>query len=480
MPDARRRSPSTWKRTRHMPQGDGAECNAAGGIVWQIRVRLFLSMNKKIQKQETLTALAAEENGEIFELEGYAALGMSQGQYQILTSDNTVAMPHGSELMLLPGRIPVVYDLVRKEPVLLSRSPYDPRQRIYPVAVFNSPGYVNRYCCAYDTQNASHVPLPLFSYGAVGFGQNGFFSSAIQVDKEPRQDLRCMPEKKIIKGVKSMRRDFPKNRLMRHLETCALEYGCPAGKNFFLGRYEAPLPSSRVCNARCMGCISLQEESHLCACQDRIAFAPKAEEITQVALTHIGRVDQAVVSFGQGCEGEPLTSANTLGTAIGMIRKQTSSGTINLNTNASLPRAVENLCRAGLDSMRVSMNSVRKDNYLAYFRPASYKFEHVLESIDRAKDQGKFVSMNYLNCPGVTDSQNEAQALFSFIETHGINMIQWRNLNYDPLCYWQFMEKIRPGGKALGMHKLIAQLKEKFPSLIHGYFNPPKERFTGQ
>ncbi len=436
-------------------------------------------MNQKINKQKILTALVAAENGEIFELEGYAAVGMSQERYEILTSDNTVAMPHGSELMLLPDRMPVVYDLRRKKPIVLSRSPYDSREKIYPVAVFNSPGYVNRYCCAYQNQ-AGRDPLPLFSYGAVGFGQNGFSSAAIQVDTEPRQDLRCMPEKKIVKGVKSMRRNFPENRLMRHLETCALEYGCPAGKNFFLGRYEAPLPASRVCNARCRGCISLQEESHLCACQDRIAFTPKPEEMAQVALTHIERVNQPVVSFGQGCEGEPLTSANTLETAIAMIRKETSRGTINLNTNASLPKAVERLCRAGLDSMRVSMNSVRKENYLAYFRPASYQFDHVLESIDRAKDQEKFVSMNYLNCPGVTDSQDEAEALFSFIEKHGINMIQWRNLNYDPLCYWKLMEDIRPGGKALGMTRLIAQLKKKFPSLIHGYFNPPRERFTRQ
>lgn len=429
-----------------------------------------------------LLALAANENGEIFELEGYAGVGMAdgspQGNYQYLSRKNTVPMPYGSELMLLPDRKVVAYDLEEEEIVVLSHSPYDPRERIFPVAVFNSPGYVNRYCCAYEENEPDKV-LPLFSYGAVGFGDDGFFSAAIQVDKEPRQDLRQMPEKKIVRGVTSMRRDFPENRLMRHLETCALTYGCPAGKNFFLGRYEAPLPSSKVCNARCMGCISLQEEtSHLCSCQDRIEFTPTAGELAQVALTHIGRVKKgAVVSFGQGCEGEPLTAAPVLSSAIELIRAKTDQGTIHLNSNASLPKAVESLCRTGLDSMRVSMNSVRKENYTAYFRPVSYKFSHVLESIDRAREQGKFVSINYLNCPGITDSEDEAEALFNFIHTHGINMIQWRNLNYDPRGYWKLMNQARPGGRALGIAVLIRELKNRFPHLIHGYFNPPKERF---
>ena len=106
-----------------------------------------------------------------------------------------------------------------------------------------------------------------------------------------------------------MRTHLPDNRLARHLEHCALTYGCPAGKNFFLGRYEAPLPTSRACNARCLGCLSLQQESGIPCSQDRIAFTPTAEEIAEVALTHIGRVNKAVVSFGQGCEGDPLMAA---------------------------------------------------------------------------------------------------------------------------------------------------------------------------
>ena len=115
--------------------------------------------------------------------------------------------------------------------------------------------------------------------------------------------------------------------------------------------------------------------------------------------------------------------------------------------------------------------------YTAYFRPRSYQWRDVLDSIDNARKQGRFVAINYLNCPGFTDSEKEASALFKFIRDHDINMIQWRNLNYDPQLYIAAMDATAPGGPALGMSCLIRDLKQAFPSLIHGYFNPPRERY---
>lgn len=384
-------------------------------------------------------------------------------------------MPHGSELMMLPKRRPIVYNIAKDQFEQIETNPFNPDEKIFPVAVFNSPGYVNRHFCAYDDEGLTNM-LPLFSYGAVGFGKNNFRSAAVLVDTEPRQDLRQMPHKEIVRGVGRMQKQYPKNRLIRHLETCALQYGCPAGKNFFLKRYEAPLPTSTVCNARCLGCISLQTENNLCACQERIGFTPTPEEIAEVSLEHIRHVKNAVVSFGQGCEGEPLTAFKAIEPSIRLIRKKTDNGTINLNTNASLPHHVENLCRAGLDSMRVSMNSVRKKCYQAYFRPKSYQFSDVLKSIETAKDHGKFVAVNYLNCPGFTDSREEFKALEKFIATFNIDMIQWRNLNFDPKRYCELMSDVEKSSNPQGMDDMIERLSTRFPDFIHGYFNPSLDK----
>jgi len=431
---------------------------------------------QKINTKHILKPVVAAENGEIFELDGYGAVGMSGREKTVLKKDATVTMPHGSELMMLPGRKPVVYNILKQDFETLEHNPFDPDEKIFPVAVFNSPGFLNRHFCAYDDGEKKDL-LPLFSYGAVGFSRNSFRSAAILVDKEPRQDLRLMPRDKILSGVEKIRSRYPDNRLVRHLENCALNYGCPAGKNFFLKRFEAPIPTAQACNANCLGCISLQTENNLCACQERISFTPSPDEISQIALEHIKSVKKSVVSFGQGCEGDPITAFNVIEPAIKIIRDQTKHGTINMNTNASLPGQIEQLFNTGLDAIRVSMNSVREEYYNRYFRPKSYQFKDVLESIRIAKDKSKFVAVNYLNCPGFTDCQDEFDALRNFIGTYNINMIQWRNLNFDPVQYCRIMADKTGNSKPLGMDNIIKKISSLFPNLIHGYFNPPKENY---
>lgn len=423
--------------------------------------------------------VVANAHGEIFELPGFAAVAMGGQEPLLMSRLNTIDMPFGSELMMLPNRHPMVFNLETDCFETLRENPYAPGEPLFAVAVFNSPGNVNRYFCAYDTDETKDL-LPLFSYGAVGWGGKGFRSAAILVDEEPRQDLRLMPREGVVKGVDKMRIQYPENRLMRHLERCGLEYGCPAAKNFFLGRFEAPLPTSKACNANCLGCISFQEEDNLVACQERISFTPSPEEIAQVSLEHINKTKNCVVSFGQGCEGDPLTAFHVIEPAIRMIREETDQGTINMNTNAGMPDRLEQLFEAGLDSMRASMNSVRSSCYTAYFRPKSFTYEDVVKSIDTAGKMGKFVSINYLNCPGVTDTEAEFTALKQFLSDHPVKMIQWRNLNFDPKVYCRIMEAAGGASPSLGMQFIIDELRNLFPDLIHGYFNPPKERFTAK
>ncbi len=433
-------------------------------------------MSRSANSERWLTAVVADEAGNIFDLPGYGAVGMAGAHCRPLTVGQSIGMPYGSELMYLPDRVPLLFNLATAAIESVRDNPYAPGAPIFPVAAFNSPGYVITQASAYVERGRARV-LPLFSYGAVGWHRGGFRSAAFRVDREPRQDLRRMPLSGVKSGIRAARRALPENRLRQHLEKCALTYGCPAGKNFFLGRYEAPLPTATTCNARCLGCLSLQKKSGVCSTQERITFTPTAEEIAEVALAHIRRVEKAVVSFGQGCEGEPLSAAAAIEPGVRMIRAATRRGTINLNTNASLPEAVGRLCAAGLDSIRVSLNSVRRECYEAYFRPRGYTFADVLRSIDTALGQGKFVSINYLNSPGFTDTPEEAHAFFDFMAAHPVHMIQWRNLNFDPIRYWKAMDAAAPLGEPLGMATLVSEIRRRFPQLKFGYFNPPKERF---
>jgi len=428
------------------------------------------------KKKKFVTAVVSNKVGEIFDLEGYAAVGMAGSSLVPLTIDDTMNMPFGGELMLMPDRKPLLYNIKHHRIESLLENPYSPGESIFPVAAFNSPGYVISFVSAFkENKNAGF--LPLFSYGAVGWHNDKFRTAVIRVDRERRQDLRLMKPEDVVAGIRIIQEEMPDNRLVKHLEKCAMEYGCPAAKNFFLGRYEAPLPTSRHCNAHCLGCLSLQKNSAIPHSQDRIDFKPSSNEIAGVALCHIKRVKQSVVSFGQGCEGDPLLAADVIEPAIKEIRSKTRQGTINMNTNGSKPEILKKLIAAGLDSIRISLNSVRKNCYDAYFRPSGYAFVDVIKSIELALKKKIFVSINYLNCPGFTDTPEEVKTLINFINRYPVNMIQWRNLNFDPLRYWKVMSAVTEPGTPVGMHRVVRQVKESFPDVKHGYFNPPKEKF---
>jgi molybdenum cofactor biosynthesis enzyme MoaA len=185
------------------------------------------------------------------------------------------------------------------------------------------------------------------------------------------------------------------------------------------------------------------------------------------------------VSFGQGCEGEPLLMWKTIRESILQIRKHTSKGSININTNGSDPVAVRALCEAGLDSIRVSTNSARRELYMPYYRPNNYQFEDIIESLKVVREFGGWTSINYFVFPGLTDSVEEYEALRQLVIDTDLCMIQWRNFNIDPDWYLGKVG-IYQTGEILGIKQVMELLQEEFPSLKFGYFNPPIERIKGR
>jgi wyosine [tRNA(Phe)-imidazoG37] synthetase (radical SAM superfamily) len=160
------------------------------------------------------------------------------------------------------------------------------------------------------------------------------------------------------------------------------------------------------------------------------------------------------------------------------MRKHTSKGSININTNGSKPAAVRALCEAGLDSIRVSTNSARKHVYERYYRPNNYVFEDIVESLKVVREFGGWTSINYFVFPGMTDSVEEYEALRKLISETGLRMIQWRNFNIDPDWYLR-KTGMNETGEIMGVKQLMELIREEFPDLKFGYFNPPIERIKG-
>ncbi|MBW2252432.1 MAG: radical SAM protein, partial [Deltaproteobacteria bacterium] len=99
-------------------------------------------MQKPVKKNRLITAVVANSKGEIFELEGYGAVGMTGSALTPLMTEDTINMPFGGELMFLPDRKPILYNTVSDRIETLIENPFVSGEKIFPVAAFNSPGYV--------------------------------------------------------------------------------------------------------------------------------------------------------------------------------------------------------------------------------------------------------------------------------------------------------------------------------------------------
>src|ERR1700722_1817708 len=415
--------------------------------------------------------LYSDGKGNIFEDETLYAAGRSGWDALPVPQEDWIQLPDGGSLYELPDRRGIGIDVITGEMRLCKKG--------FAVAAFIPPAHTGLYLAAYE-RGKDAPTLPLFCYTAAGWDDNKFYVPAVRIENDIRQECAGYDNTKIKNGAQHLLEAYPHNRLVKHLmQNCCMTYNCPAARNFSLGRWECPVPSSPACNANCIGCISFQpQEESIVSTQDRLSFKPTAEEIVEFTVPHLQTAPFPIVSFGQGCEGEPLLMWETIAEAILAMRRHTSRGSININTNGSKPAAVQALCEAGLDSIRVSLNSARAHIYTAYYRPNNYTFEDIVESLKIVRSFNGWTSINYFVFPGMTDSVEEYEALRKLIGETDLKMIQWRNFNIDPDWYLGKIG-VTETGEFLGVKQLMELIKEEFPQVKYGYFNPSIERIKG-
>ncbi len=406
--------------------------------------------------------------GEIREEQRLRALAFGN---QPLESSDLIPLPAGVTLSMMPDRLAVGEKRSGERQVIA-------RSRGWAIAALLPIGYTRTLLPAYEKVPGTE-PLPFFGYSAVA-GMNGLlFVAALRTDDPRKWHPRAFNKRTLQRLVREKQAALPKNRIVAQHAHCALDYSCPTASNLFFGRWEMAIAVSPGCNARCIGCISKQEEEDLISPQDRLTFIPTVEEILEVAVPHLEQAEDAIVSFGQGCEGEPLLQWRRIEQAIKTMRSLTGKGIININTNASNPRWLQRLYDAGLDTIRASTISGHPETYTAYYRPIGYSFEDVKESLKRARDAGVYTSINLLCFPGMIDREREVEALLSFVKETGLRLIQLRNLNIDPDVLLPRMPALESLGKVLGMRTMIEIIKRELPGVEIGNFTRPVKRAKG-
>jgi pyruvate-formate lyase-activating enzyme len=357
--------------------------------------------------------------------------------------DELIPLPDGAVVTMLPGRSP-----------RLAGGKTAARRTA--LGVLLPAGYTRTLLPAFEARRNA-PQLPLFGYTFACAVDDELMVAAMRTDESEDWRPRRFAEGELERIVAARLAADPRNRTLAQLAVCAREYGCFTAQNVFLERGEAAIPVAPTCNAACIGCISEQDaDSAIPAPQTRIAFEPDVEALARIGIHHLERVDDGIVSFGQGCEGEPLLRSVEIARAIERVRAVRSNGTINCNTNGSLTASLGRLIDAGLQAVRVSLNSFRPAVYAAYYRPVGYGLDDVLASVALAVRSGLRVSLNLLTHPGVTDERAEVEAAEAFLRAHPVALVQTRTLNIDPDVY--FARVGRPV-EPLGMREALERIR---------------------
>ncbi|MDD2553645.1 MAG: radical SAM protein [Desulfotomaculaceae bacterium] len=409
----------------------------------------------------------AGNDGRLYDHHSLRATGRTGDRFVELAGDDLEKLPAGASLVLVPGGKPVGITSSGRF-TLLKNNPWQ-KGPVWAVGALLPQGFTRVLLPAYS-RDKSDKPLPLFGYTAVACRDGELYAAARSTDDPRRWDPAFYDTGELPALVKEKLERYPVNRILRQLAHCSLDYHCYTAQNIFYGRWEGGIPVSPSCNSDCLGCISLQISECCPSPQTRINFTPTPEEVAEAAIPHLQRDGGSIISFGQGCEGEPSLAARTLVQSIEKIREVTGLGTINMNSNAGHKENIATICRAGLDAIRVSMISAREDTYNAYHRPSDFGLSDVRQSIKYATARGVCTSLNLLVFPGLTDREEEFAAILNLVRDTGINMIQLRNLNIDP----EHLLRCLPAGSGniIGIPEMIESLRE-VPSLAVGNFSRP-------
>lgn len=411
--------------------------------------------------------LYANEKAEVLEHPGISMLGRTGQEWVSPEEEEMIPLPKGASLVSIPYHIPVGLD--RNDNLsYFELDPVSSQIKVYAVAALLPQGFTRTLLPA-CVSTASDAVLPLMGYAAVGLKNDKIYVAAVQSDEHRKWHPVNYNTEGLESRINTMLKKLPENRIIRQLARCSLEYGCFTAQNIFYQRWEGGIPTSRSCNANCIGCIS-ESHSGVDSPQNRIDFNPTVDEIYQLGTEHLSRAQDAIISFGQGCEGEPSLNAGRLSKAVKIIRDRTDQGTININTNAGYTEGIKSICDAGLDSMRVTIFSCKEENYNNYHRPRTYCFKDVENSICYAKEKGKYVSINLLTFPGFSDREEEIEYLVDFIKRNNVDMIQLRNLNIDPEVLWHWFGSETRG---IGINNFLVLLKNEIPQLKVGSYTHP-------
>ncbi len=470
----------------------------------------------KKKTSERPALLVAAPDGTVYEhptLEMTLDTGV---EFVRVTQRDVIPLPDDWDLMAMPGTRPVGYDPQSGAFETVEKFTGEDGKTFSPwaVACHPPPGYVRAFHAAAIYTDATHPDikmaalaeevaaakrrdaalsqkrggslkildtlgsddarpgLPLWAYTAVGATGKGTVAALFLADETTRwaADLFYKPDLK--EKIKNRLALDPDNQVLQQLGQCAGDYLCTCAANVFYERWEGAVPIAPACTAACLGCLSKDAAFGAPTPQKRLKFQPTSDEIGRVIAHHLERAPEPMMSFGQGCEGEPTMDHDVIVGSVKKARAITRRGIININTNGSRPETIRACAKEGASALRISINTFDRDVYTMYYRPADYDYDDVIRSFYVGRDEGMHVSTNLLIWPGWTDQMAEVDRISKLVDDGALHMIQLRNLCVDPGYFRQALPPREKRGMLLGMKGFVNELHKRHPKLRFGTFNP--------
>lgn len=470
-----------------------------------------MAKNKPSTKSERPALLVAKADGTVYE-HPTLEMALDDGvRFLRVTKKDVIPLAADWDLMAMPGTRPVGYNPVTGAFDVVTEFVDDDGNRFEPwaVACHPPPGYVRAYHAAAEYTEATHpdtklqamaeqieekkkrdaekakkrgLPvldadearpgLPLWAYTAVGATSKGIVAALFLADETTRWAPSLFYKPDLKEKIAARLSQDPDNQVLQQLSQCAGDYLCTCASNVFYERWEGAVPIAPACTAACLGCLSKDAAFGAPTPQKRLRFQPTSDEIARVMAHHLERAPEAMMSFGQGCEGEPTMNHDVIVGAVTATRARTQRGIININTNGSRPDTIRACAKAGATALRISINTFDRDVYTMYYRPADYDFDDVMRSFVVGKEEGMYISINLLIWPGWSDRMVEVDRISKLVDDGCLHMIQLRNLCVDPGHYRSVLPPIETRGMLLGMKGFVEELHRRHPKLRFGTFNP--------
>ena len=174
--------------------------------------------------------LFADEKGNIYDHPWLQMVGCNGSVNISPDPDDLVKLPDMSRLYFHPNCPPYGYDPEKKQIVLLRETKIGKKKvRCNAVSAFIQQGWVRLLLPSMDYSKKDYT-LPMWAYSTVGFAGGKYYAPAFEIDDNFRWNPENFDDRGLLPEVKSPLSEFPGNRLIKHLEKCAVEYHCFAAK----------------------------------------------------------------------------------------------------------------------------------------------------------------------------------------------------------------------------------------------------------